>query len=137
MHKHLCVRGRNDLIFATAGQGYLSTCFACISAEKRFEYGCFSGSLGAGCSFVLTQRGHNFGRRELLTVLGLLSLFYEHWHGPPKAQVVDGDLGVVAFCAERSLYRPFFCFKNQAFNPSVTGERLRKSHLMELSPSLY
>lgn len=93
--------------------------------------------LDAECSFVLTQCGHNFGRRELLTVLGLLFLFYEHWHRPPKAQVVDGDLGVVAFCAKKSLYRPFFCFKNQASNPSVTGERLHKSHLMELSPSLY
>lgn len=49
MHKHLRIRGRNDLIFATAEQEYLSTCFACISAEKRFEYGCFTGFSGAGC----------------------------------------------------------------------------------------
>lgn len=40
MHKHLCVRGSNNLVFATAKE-YLSICFACIPAEKRSVYGCF------------------------------------------------------------------------------------------------
>lgn len=41
-----------------------------------------------------------------------------------------------AFCADRSLCRPLFCFKNQASHPSVAAERLHKSHLMALGPSV-
>lgn len=118
---NVCKREKQSHVCHCTGIFIHSLCL-CPSWEEIWMW-LFLQELDTACSFALTQRGCTLEGQNCYLCWGFSLLW-------ALARVMDGGLGVVAFCAERSLYRPLFCFKNQAPNSPVTGERLHKSHLV-------
>lgn len=117
MHTHFCVRGRNSLIFLLRNSNiyplclYL-LCFTCISPEKKIWTWLFSGFfrnwiLKAALiwpSMAVVLEGEHLCAICTRAYFSLLRAVA--W--APKSQVVDSNLGVLAFFVLKGVSRSRF-----------------------------